>query len=79
MGPYPGYAPSYQNVRKLGGMDRTCLVVELLSATPLPATRLAQLADAIDTVLAKHSDIEHQVVLEARFDTTLRRGLRLGG
>lgn len=55
------------------------MVVELLSTTPLSAARLAQLADAIDTVLAKHSDIKHQTILEARFDTTLRQGLRLGG
>jgi len=79
--PYPGYNPNYRIVDFVGGLRRTCLVVEL-SSDGLDAAQLALIQERLEATLDKflHSSpmIEHyQVVLPDRFDRWLRSGLRI--
>lgn len=80
--PYPGYPPSYQHVRIIGGLTRTCLVVELKSEEPLSDGQMAmireQLEGTLDRVTRNISILQKaELVSEKRFDTALLQGLRL--
>ncbi len=80
--PYPGYAPSYRNVKKTGGYTRTCLVIELLSLGDLDNVQMAfiqeQLEATVEKMRQKVMTLEStQVVTPDRFDPLLQEGLRI--
>ncbi len=80
--PYPGFAPSYRTVDKIGGYTRNCLVVEVLSIEALNSTQLAyiseQLEFTINKLIPEMATMENiKVVTQDRFDPILKSGLRL--
>ena len=76
--PYPGYDPKFKFVPSLDGFTRTCYVLELLSEEPLDEARRAQLEDQIGFVVQKFVELhKHDLVRSDRFDTDLRRAMRL--
>ena len=78
---YPEYPPSYEEVPKVGGYSRQCLVVELLSLDRLDNTQIAQIQERLEAALSNlHLSViieKTEVVTADRFDPILRRGLRL--
>lgn len=77
--PYPGYPPSYSVIPILGGHQRTCLVIELLSGG-LSTTDLTHISEQLEAFLLGRfkSVIEKvKVVTPEQFDGLLLRGLRL--
>ena len=78
--PYPNYPPCYKIVRQLGGVHRTCLVVELSTESRLDNAAMAIIEDKITMMLQKDSRINRvDVVGEGRFSIQLLQALRLGG
>lgn len=82
MTPYPGYPPSFTVVKRIGGFDRYCLVIELLSLGELSPIQIAMVKEQLEATLEKlrlsMAVIEKsQVVVPDRFDTLVRQGLRL--
>ena len=80
--PYPGYAPSYRYVDKLGGFHRSCFIIDILSLEDLNPAQLAiiqeQIEASVSTISKNMHDIERaEVVAPDRFDTLLKDGLRL--
>lgn len=80
--PYPGYPPNYNDLSKVGGYARTCIVIELLTLEELSDTERAvimeHLEQAVESLKKKTSMIEStDVVHSDRFDTQLREGLRI--
>ena len=80
--PYPGYAPNYRHVDKLGGFHRSCFVIDILSLDNLSPVQLAMIQEQIEASLSAISknmrDIERvEVVAPDRFDKLLKDGLRL--
>lgn len=74
---YPEYPPNYEVVRKVGGMHRICLIIELLTDELLPA-RVPQIVDTLCMALGKFPDIRRaDIIGEQRFTTPLLRALRL--
>ncbi len=74
--PYPEVGPEYRQILTVGGLHRTCLVVELLTADKPSATQLAQLVERLETTASAVLPGRVDVVREARFDTALRQALR---
>ena len=80
--PYPGYPPNYEIVKKTGDYTRNCIVLELRSLGPLTNVQLAIIQEQLEASLAK---IVRQIptiegvdtILSSRFDSILRKGLRL--
>lgn len=65
-------------VTKVGGFDRTCLVVDLYTAEPLTSAQIALIEDQIGLVLSKMQIIyRSDVVGPNRFITPLKAALRL--
>ena len=56
--PYPNFPPTYTIVRKNGGYDRDCLVIELSTLGPMDSKRLAQVEDAIGVAIANFQEVE---------------------
>jgi hypothetical protein len=80
--PYPGYAPNYRHVDKLGGFYRSCFIIDILSLNSLSPTQLAMIQEQIEasvsTISKNMRDIERaEVVTPDRFDKLLKDGLRL--
>lgn len=80
--PYPGYAPNYRHVDKLGGFHRSCFIIDILSLDNLSPAQLAmiqeQIEAAMSTIASNMRDIEKaEVVTPDRFDKLLKDGLRL--
>lgn len=76
--PYPNFSPTFTTVRKQGGYDRDCLVVEISTLGPMDPERLAQLEDAIAVAISKFQDIEkHKLIRSSNFNIELLRALRL--
>lgn len=80
--PYPGFPPNYKEVSKIGGMTRTCFVIEFRSDGSLSNTQLAmieeQVAAAVSKVASKIPTVDKvELVSQDRFDPILLESLRL--
>lgn len=69
-------------MKKTGGKYRECIVLELVSNEPLTKVELARLKESIEHGLEQSKRTlpsldNFQVVSEDRFDTDLRKSLRL--
>jgi hypothetical protein len=72
-------------VKKVGGLDRTCIVIDLCTAKPLTPVQLAQIEDKISMVLSTIPMLNEgdlgiariDVVGPSRFVAPLRNALRL--
>lgn len=82
LSPYPGYPPNFRIVDVLGGMHRTCLVIEVLSLGSIDDLQLSVMRDQLEGLLEKMKVsmpmIEKtKVALPTQFDKLLRDGLRI--
>jgi len=80
--PYPGYPPNYKIIDVLGGMNRTCLVIEILSLGPMDEIQLALVRDQLEGTLDRlrrsmPAMEKFKAVLPSQFDKQLRDGLRI--
>lgn len=76
--PYPGYDPRFQNVDAIGGYNRQCLVIELLTNGKLDNVQIAQIQEQIEAILRANPNLEKScVITQDRFDQPLRKGLRV--
>jgi len=80
--PYPGYSPNYRQVKTTGSLNRTCLVVDILSLDVLSDAQIAvlqeQLSAQLNTICKKMQNIEKtEIIVPSRFDRLLKEGLRL--
>lgn len=80
--PYPGYSPSYKVVDSIGGLNRHCIVVELLTLGELDQLQLASIHERLEAVVAsikQNISIIEKTKLadQTNFDPILRTGLRL--
>lgn len=69
-------------VTKVGGFDRTCLVIDLCTHKPLTLIEIAQIEDKLSMVLStdilKHNNIAKvDIIGPNRFNLPLRNALRL--
>lgn len=79
---YPGYPPNCTDLTTIGGMSRTCFVIDVLSLGSLSAADrsiiLEHLEAAVESLKVKSSVIECiDIVQPERFDPQLRTGLRI--
>lgn len=79
MKPYPPFPPNYKAVTKVGGLNRTCLVIDLLSNEELDSTIKASLIERIEAICDSYkSTIEtYDVVTPDRFNHVLSAALKL--
>jgi len=78
--PYPGFNPSFKNVRKRNGLHRNIFIIEVLSKKPISPTAKALISEQteakIDQLLGKNGLVDFDVVSDDRFDVLLQQGLR---
>mgnify|MGYP006893288158 CR=1 FL=1 len=78
--PYPGFNPSFKNVKKRNGLHRNVFVLEILSKKPISAATRALISEQteakIDQLLGKNGLVDFDVVSDDRFDVLLQQGLR---
>ena len=81
MSNYPGYGPNYKVVQELGGYNRNCFVVELLSEGKLNNAEIAMVKERIEAILATLANSvgfeKSKVIHQSDFDSILRAGLRI--
>lgn len=79
--PYPGFNPSFKNVKKRNGNFRTVLVLEVLSKKHLTQTIRALISEQVeaklDQLMGRNGLIDYDVVSDDRFDVLLQDGLRM--
>lgn len=80
--PYPGFSPNFLKVGEIGGLKRTCFVLEVLSTETLGATQTAMIEEQIsataDRLVGSMPNVEKvEFVTPDRFDRVLIDGLRL--
>jgi len=78
--PYPGFNPSFKNVKKRNGLHRNVFILEVLSKKPINAATRALISEQteakIDQLLGKNGLVDFDVVSDDRFDVLLQQGLR---
>lgn len=78
--PYPGFNPSFRNVKKRRGLSRNVLVLEVLTKTKIkPASKaliIEQVEAKLSQLMGKNGLIEFDLITEDRFDVLLQEGLR---
>jgi hypothetical protein len=79
--PYPGFNPSFKNVKKRNGNFRTVLVLEVLSKKQLTQTIKALIGEQVEAkleqLMGRNGLIDYDVVSDDRFDVLLQEGLRI--
>ncbi len=80
--PYPGWPPSQRVVSTVGGLTRTCFVIELRSLGQLSPAQVAIIQERLEaglaTIKSRIPIVEDcDIVSNDRFDTLLRVGLRV--
>jgi hypothetical protein len=80
--PYPGFSPNFLKVGEIGGLKRTCFVLEALSTEVLGTTQIAMIEEQIsataDRLVNSMPNVEKaEFVTPDRFDRVLANGLRL--
>jgi hypothetical protein len=80
--PYPGVNPSIKTISKMGGLHRSCFVIDVLSGEKLSNTQQAVVEEHLQAHLNKIVNLmpaveKAEVIHPERFDPLVLEGLRL--